>query len=201
MHVYKEYGIDGILEDGSQRCFFPTGFALYTYARAMYDESLSYDEIKEDYFGCAFGEDSEEFYAYLASLEELFDHKYMCGQKSADMKVSKFYNPDKKKDFERVHEVTDRGRELIRAHYNSDYRVRTVSVRLLEYHAEYTNILAEAMAYKCVGKDSAANAKIDELMDKMGAHEQKIETYYDHCLAINALKASIFRFNSNIYMD
>ena len=135
------------------------------------------------------------------ALEELFDHKYMRGEKSADIKVSKFYNPEKASDFGRVREVTDRGLELIREHYNSENRVRTVSTRLLEYHAEYTNILAEAMAYKCVGKDKEADEKIDELMDKMGAHEQKIEMYYDHCLAINALKASIFKFNSNIYMD
>jgi len=201
VHVYKEYGIDGILEDGSQRCFFPTGFALYTYARAMFDESLTFDEIKEDYFKCAFGEDWEKFYEYLCALEKLFDHKYMCGEKSSDYNVSKFYNPEKVADFERVREVTERGLELIHSHYNSPVRVRTVSTRLLEYHAEYTNILAEAMAYKCVGKDKEADEKIDELMDKMGAHEQKIEMYYDHCLAINALKASIFKFNSNIYMD
>ena len=125
----------------------------------------------------------------------------MRGEKSADIKVSKFYNPEKASDFGRVREAVERGLELIRAHYNSEYRVRTVSARLLEYHAEYTNILAEAMAYKCVGKDKEADEKIDELMDKMGAHEQKIEMYYDHCLAINALKASIFKFNSNIYMD
>jgi ABC-type Fe3+-citrate transport system substrate-binding protein len=57
------------------------------------------------------------------------------------------------------------------------------------------------MAYKCVGKDKEADGKLSELIDKMGAHEEKIEKYYDHCLAINALKASIFQFNSNIYMD
>lgn len=201
VRVYKEYGVDGILEDGSQRCFFPTGFALYTYARAMYDESLSLDEIREDYFKTAFGEDWESFYSYLLSLEELFDHKYMCGKKSADKNVSKFYNPDKKEDFCRVPVALERGLELIRSHYNSEYRVRTVSTRLLEYHAEYTKILAEAMAYKCVGKDKEADEKLRELTDKMGAHEEKIEMYYDHCLAINALQASIFKFNSNIYMD
>ena len=125
----------------------------------------------------------------------------MCGEKSSDYNVSKFYNPEKVADFARVREATERGLKLIHSHYNSQARVQTVSTRLLEYHAEYVNILAEAMAYKCVGKDSEANEKIDELMDKMGAHEQKIEMYYDHCLAINALKASIFKFNSNVYMD
>ena len=199
--VYKQYGINGIIEDGSQRCFFPTGLALYVYARTLYDDTLSYEEIAEDYFSCAFGEDWKEFYDYLDELGRTFDHGYMCGQKNKKAGVSGFYNPDKVADFKRVPEITARGMELIKSHYNSDYRVRTVSVRLLEYHAEFASLLAEAMIPKCQGDDAGAWAKYEILKDKMGAHEQAIEMYYDHCLAMNALRARIFAKDSNEYMD
>ena len=199
--VYKQYGIDGILEDGSQRCFFPTGLALYVYARTLYDDTLTYEEIVEDYFANAFGEDWKAFYDYLDELGGAFDHLYMSGQKSADLNVSKLYNPAKVADFKRVPEITAKGLELIKAHYNSDLRLRTVSVRLLEYHAEYANLLAEAMIPKCQGNDDLAKEKLDVITDRMGRHEQAIEMYYDHCLAINALKATIFNLVSNSYMD
>ena len=125
----------------------------------------------------------------------------MCGQKNKKAGVLGFSNPDKVADFKRVPEITARGMELIKSHYNSDYRVRTVSVRLLEYHAEFASLLAEAMIPKCQGDDAGAWAKYEILKDKMGAHEQAIEMYYDHCLAMNALRARIFAKDSNEYMD
>ena len=45
VRVYKKQGINGVIEDGSQRSFFPTGFAFYTYARTLFDSSLSAEEI------------------------------------------------------------------------------------------------------------------------------------------------------------
>ena len=39
--------VEGFIEDGSQRSFFPNGFAYYTYAEIQRDTTLSFDEIKE----------------------------------------------------------------------------------------------------------------------------------------------------------
>lgn len=199
--VYKQYGINGILEDGSQRCFFPTGLALYVYARTLYDDRLSYEEIVEDYFFHAFGEDWKLFYDYLEELGNAFEHRFMCGKKNKKAGVYGFYNPEKVADFESIPEITAKGVELIKSHYNSDFRLRTISVRLLEYHAEFANILAEAMIPKCLGDDEGARERFEVLIDKMGKNEEKIEMYYDHCLAINALKANIFDKVSTSYMD
>ena len=58
--AYKKQDVNGIIEDGSQRSFFPTGLVFYTYARTLFDNALSVDEITEDYFSCAFGEDWKE---------------------------------------------------------------------------------------------------------------------------------------------
>lgn len=199
--IYKKYGIKGILEDGSQRCFFPTGLALYVYARTLYDDSLSFEEIAEDYFSFAFGEDWKLFYNYLDELGNTFDHKYMCGKKNEITGKAEHYNPEKVADFENVPEITAKGLELIKSHYNSDYRLRTVSVRLLEYHAKFANLFAAAMIPKCLGDDEGAREKFAILVDEMGKYEQEIEMYYDHCLAVNSLRACIFDLVSSSYMD
>ena len=198
---YLENGFQGVLEDGSQRCFFPTGLALYVYARKLYDVNLSFEDIAEDYFSHAFGDDWKLFYDYLDELGKCFDLAYMWGRKSSDYKRSYYYNPDKVDDFKRVPEITAKGLELVKSHYNSDYRLRTISVRLLEYHAEFANLLAEAIIPKCLGDDDGAKAKLEVLIDRMGRHEQAIEMYYDHCLAINSLKANIFNIVTTSYMD
>jgi hypothetical protein len=74
---YKSHNINGSIEDGSQRSFFPTGLAFYTYARTLFDVSLSYEEIEEEYFSCAFGKDWRAFRDYLSALGEAFDMPYM----------------------------------------------------------------------------------------------------------------------------
>lgn len=198
---YLNNGFDGILEDGSQRCFFPTGLALYVYARKLYDVNLTYEQITEDYFSHAFGEDWKLFHDYLSELGDAFDTFFMSGQRNTGSQKPGYYDPDKAADFRRVADITKKGLALIQSHYNSDCRLRTVSVRLLEYHAEFANLLAEAMIPKCLGDDEEARKKLDVLVDRMGRHEQAIEMYYDHCLAVNALRAEIFDRVSTSYMD
>ncbi len=200
--VYSKYGVDGILEDGSQRCFFPTGLALYVYARSMFDKSLSYETIANDYFKTAFGDAWRQFYTYLEKLDKVFDYRYMIGRRSANSKVGTYYNPDMAKQLEKVDLVVEEGLELIKSHYNSERRVGTVSVRLLEYHAEYVKLLARCYIAKAKGDDKGAEKALDHLSERMGRHEVTIERYYDHCLMVNANKVIFVRnVTHNEYMD
>lgn len=202
VRVYKARGIDGILEDGSQRCFFPTGLALYVYARSMFDLSLSYKEIVDDYFEAAFGEVGKEFLSYLERLDSAFDYQYMIGRNSANEKVSAYYNPKIAEQLKKVYPIVDEGLKLIKEHYNSDYRVGTVSVRLLEYHAEYVKLLADCFTEKALGNDEAAQDKLDCLAERMGRHEAEIEKYYDHGLMVKAHNVVFMRnVTHNEYMD
>ena len=73
--AYAKHNIQGIIEDGSQRSFFPNGFAFYCYARTLFDISSSYDDLLEDYFRIAYGERWREFYNYLEKISETIDFK------------------------------------------------------------------------------------------------------------------------------
>ena len=184
---YKRIGVNGIIEDGSQRAFFPTGFNFYVYARSLYDSSLTVEELAEDYFSCAFGEDWREFYAYLQEISNTFDHGYMEGEKSSDPKKCIYYNPDMAEQFARVREVTAKGRKLIESHYNMPYRVQTLSVRLLELHAKYCEMISDALALKCQGKDQESLAALDVARIECGKLEAAFQTVYDHHLQFNSL--------------
>ena len=193
---YKANKINGVIEDGSQRSFFPTGFLFYTYARTLYDVSLSEEEIREEYFSAAFGEDWRKFYDYLDKLGRAFDHEYMTGdayRKSRktnryDPMESVFYDPSRVPALKSVRDITAEGRKLIEEHYNSDYRVRTVSVRLLEFHALYAELLSDALVEKALGNDD----KADELKEKMrltvGKYETMFERWYDQGLYYYAVE-------------
>ena len=187
--------INGVIEDGSQRSFFPTGYHFYTYARTLYDTSLSIDEIKEDYFSHAFGEDWKKFYDYLSKLTEAFGHDYLSGDLYRKTGKSKQYAPtesvlfapERVEKLRSVHEITKEGRALIAEHYNSDYRVRTVSVRLLEFHALYADLFADALIEKAQGNDDKADELYENFKAEVGKHELAFERWYDQCLFFYAL--------------
>ena len=193
---YKENDVNGIIEDGSQRSFFPTGLPFYTYARTLFDTSLSVEEIADDYFKFAFGKGAAEFRNYLRELGDAFDFRYMEGQLSSNPNVSAFYNPEHAKSLARVKEITTRGRELIKKYYNSDHRVQTVSVRLLEMHADYADMLSEALYAKALGDDEKSDALFAAFKDEIGKREIEFEGYYDHGLVFYSLP-SIFNRRSN----
>ena len=185
--VYKAYDINGIIEDGSQRSFFPTGLAFYTYARTLFDTSLSADEIAEDYFSCAFGEDWKLFYDYLKKLEEKLPFAYVSGTYK-----NRHYAPEMREQILSVKDVTREGRELIKAHYNSDMRIQTVYVILLEIHADIVDNLADALAEKCLGNDEKATELYDKMRVEIGKHEAEFELLYDHVIWTSSLRTAVF---------
>jgi len=181
--AYKQFDINGVIEDGSQRSFFPSGLTFYTYARTLFDSSLTAEEIREDYLSHVYGEDWKKFYDYLDRLGKTFDFAYMEGECGIDDKKTAHYNPEHVKSLESVKGIVEEGRELIKAHYTSPIRVQTVAVRLLEMHAEYILLIADAFIKKALGDDEAAEKLIWAAADEIGKREIDFEPYYDHTLA------------------
>ena len=188
VRFYKSVGMDGIIEDGSQRSFFPTGLVFYTYARTLFNSTLTADEIRKEYMNAAFGDGAEEIYGYLSELSDAFSMPYVMGKKSENTEISPYYAPGRVEFFDKVPDILARADEIIKRYYNSDERVRTVSTRLLEYHTKYAEIYARALKCKAVGNDKGAREYYAELIDKMGALEDKIERYYDFNLSVIAMR-------------
>ena len=185
--VYKEYGVNGIIEDGSQRSFFPTGLAFYTYARTLFDTSLSFEDICEDYMSHAFGEDWEKFRDYLSEITDVIPFSALAMRSNTDKRRS-YYLPELAEKIASLDSVLEKGDSLIREHYNSSYRVQTVSVRLLAHHLVYVKMLAAALREKFSGNDERALELFEEFRLEMGRREIEIERYYDHMLAIGSLQ-------------
>jgi hypothetical protein len=182
--AYKANGINGMIQDGSQRCFFPSGYVFYTYARTLLDPSLTEEDIRKDYFSAAYGENWEEFYSYLERLGELVDFNYFYGLDSENHKVSPYYSPKKAEDFALAKEhIKKVGRPLIEKHFNSDDRVKTVSVRLLMHHADFTEMLCDALIKKALAKDDEADRVLSDFRVEFGKRESELELFYDHSLA------------------
>ena len=193
--AFRENGYSGMIEDGSQRSAFPTGFPFYTYGHTLFDSSLSYEELRDDYFSAAFGEDWRTVFDFLGEISKKFNRKYMEGHLSSDPSVNKFYNPSLKESFDSVSDFAESLRPFVREHAIMPKRPQTVSYKLLNYFIDFCKLLAPALSKKCEGKDEEANRLFVEMMVNFGRSEVYIEPYYDQSLygLTYATYISIFR--------
>ena len=99
-----------------------------------------------------------------------------------------------------VEEVIAYGRKLVENHYNSDMRVQTVAVRLLEKHLRYAELYADSIRKKALGENEAAKEALAVLLEEMGKDEVYIQPYYDHNLNSTGL-GHYFNLDSNPYIS
>lgn len=198
IRLYKSMGIDGVVEDGDMRPFAPNGIKLYTLARTLFDTSLTVEDIAEDYFPYAYGEDWRSFMDFFRRLGDVIGWKYLARLDSALPEVSPYYNPEAAAKLDRLPEILEEGRTLVREHYNSEVRVRTVSVRLLEHFIDLVEGLAPILRCKALGDDEGAMKLYDELEYRMGATEAAWERYFNHCFFFNWLHHVVFDNKTNI---
>ena len=186
----REVGIDGYVEDGSQRSFFPNGLAMTTYAETLFDRERSFDAIVEDYFSHAYGENWKTVAEYLQKVSDTFDFAYVAGECSTDEAISHWYDPARVPALEKVAELVKtcpvRPEGVLT-------RVQAVSYRLLELHRKYCPLLAAALIEKAKGNEELAHDRWLELCRDFGVHEVEIERYYDHCMAMRTFKRHFFK--------
>jgi hypothetical protein len=188
----KSLRMDGCIEDGSNRSFFPNGFVDWIYGASLLDSELDFEAAVEDYFSHIYGKDWKKARDYLEKMSAAFDHNYMCGQRSADPEKGDFYNPDHVKSLEQVREIAAEGREFIKTHLAMPTRPQTVSWRLLMHHTEWCEGFAQVMIEKCQGHDEYAMELFVKFMEEFGKREVQIEDYFDFGMAyiglINVVK-------------
>ena len=180
-------GLRGMVEDGSQRAFFPNGFAAYILAATLLDRDCDYEQVKEDYFRHIYGEYWKEAEGYLTRISELFDPRFLEEEMSLDREKSKYYNPGHVASLERIPEVAAQERAFALSHLSMPVRVQTVSMRLLLRHAEFCELLAEAAKELARGDKEAFREKREAMAETFGRHEFELERYFDHALCMKNL--------------
>ena len=196
---YKANNVNGIIEDGSQRSFFPNGFNFYVYGETLFDNDVDYEFLKKDYFSHAYGADWEKVVEFFETIDRGFDKDYMTGRKSADAELGKFYNPEVALKLRAACKVIDEFAPFVEAHKNMPLRAQTVAFRLLAKYLEFCRGIAGALILKAFGAEEEAEAASQAFFRDFGKHEVAIERYYDQSLYEKAYTWKIFsKKKSNI---
>ena len=93
---------------------------------------------------------------------------------------------------EKLPEILENGRALVREYYNSEVRVETVSVRMFEHYLDLVEWLGRVVAKKAVADDEGAKAIYAEFEEYYGKRECEIERYFNHCFFFNFLHFVVF---------
>ncbi|MDO4846366.1 MAG: DUF4838 domain-containing protein, partial [Oscillospiraceae bacterium] len=175
--------LDGIVEDGSQRSFFPNGFLVYIYAETLMNRDCDFDAVTEDYFSHIYGKEWKTAHAVLQKLTDAFDFGYMTGEKSEDRTHSPYYAPSHVADLEKVAAIAEEERAFAKEHLAMEDRPKTVSMRLLLRHADYCEGLARVLIETAKGNDEKAYELYRDFLADFGKYELELERYYDQGLA------------------
>ena len=184
---YKATNMEGCMEDGSDKSFFPNGFHESIYATALLNRDCDYEAEQADYFSHLYGEDWQLVREYLSQITEAFCHKYMSGELSADPTKGILYNPQQLPSLSNVKAITEDMRAVAEKHMLMPTRPQTVAWRVLLRHTEYCQGLAEVMMEKCQGHDEAAGQMLKSFFREFGKHDFELERWLDFGLCANSL--------------
>ena len=190
---YRSNGINGMIEDGSQRSFFPNGLCFYVYAQTLFDSSLEFDAIVEDYFSHAYGEDFREAIAFFEKLGKLCNYSYLAGELSANEQIGKFYNPAMADGYRKVPALVAEFAPFLEAHKNMPMRAQTVAFKLLRRYAEYCDKLSPILVLKCYGAGKEAADAYLRFLDDFGKYEIDMERCFDQHMCSTAFLLRVFQ--------
>ena len=196
---YKANNVNGIIEDGSQRSFFPNGFNFYVYGETLFDNGVDFNFLKEDYFSHAYGAEWERVAEFFYGLDKVIDINFMIGRNSADPAIGKHYNPAVAVQMRGIFKLIDDFAPFVEAHKNMPLRAQTVAYRLLAKYLEFCRGIATPLILKAYGAGDEAERAEQEFFREFGKNEVATERYYDQSLYEKAYTWKIFsKKESNI---
>ena len=191
IRALRSHGLSGMIEDGSQRSYFPTGFQFYVYGETLFDSSVSFDELKKDYFSHAFGKDWQKVTQYLETLRDLMKYSYFHGLESKDLSIGKFYNPDMTENAEKANKLVKDFIPTIDVNLIQEQRASSVAWQILKLSTIHADKLSLMVRYLAVGDTDAAASVLKELNREMSEREVYYERYYDHYLFMRTIRAFV----------
>jgi hypothetical protein len=146
MKGMRKLGIGGMVSCQNQRVWLPTGFGMVAMATALWNNEADYETTANNYFTAAFGCEGVLAKAYLEKLSELFTPPYSRGEMG-------IVSEEAAANFAKIPTHIAAFAEVIERNMNGDLpEAQRRSWEYLDYHKNYSILLAAAMQKRAEGK-------------------------------------------------
>ncbi len=186
----RRHGLDGIIEDGSQRSYFPSGFSWYVYGETLFDSSRSFEELTEEYFSAAYGSDWRIVVDWLQSVSDQLDLAYVSGNRKfpqPDGSMAAYVSEEYAQRAEVILARADAFGEIIADHIRADERCESAAWQLLGLHREFLMLLCPVIAARARNDLDAAKEAFVKMQDELSAKEVAFEACFDEYSCIKSL--------------
>lgn len=195
-------GFDGIMSDGSQRTFFPTGLPLSLLGEFLFDTSIDTEKYIENYLRDAFGRDHRRAAEYLEKISASFDMDALSQKTDITAQDTGIVDVMSKKAgiignkfagdvIAGVPETVDSFADVIAENMTLEDKCHRESWRILTYHGVYCKGLADIYFALSRNDTEKANKAFDELTDRLSEAELDIALYFDLYLFVQRTKQII----------
>ncbi len=179
--AYHHHGYQGIIEDGTQRNFWPNGFHLFVYAETLFDLSADFDAMVEDYYRHAFGDIWREVADFMTDLGKCVTMKYLHGKERIDKTISRLYNPAFTEGLRQIPEKIRAFRPFLEEHRDRPKRAQTVCVKLLLNYIDFWESVSKSLIMASTGEDiRGAAIAYHDAYDEFIKTEPEFELYCDY---------------------
>ncbi len=185
IRLYPENGLNGLVSCQVQRAFFPNGLAMYVMGRTLWQKELSYEDIRDDYFRSAFGEEGNLACEYFEGLRRFPGWGWLLKQ-AADLPA---VDPEGfKKALDEVSGVVERIGPVVARNLGLANASQAQSWKYLLAHLEMARRMLGIIELKVGGQADAAAQAWQELKSYVCEREMDLQRVLDVWLFVNALE-------------
>ena len=193
---------DGIMSDGSQRTYFPTGLPVSIIGEFLFDTAIDTEGYIDSYLKDNFGEDWKNAKDYLENISSRFDISALnlnvdvTAQDTGSVdKLAKaagiFGNTACGDRIATVPTVVDEFAPTVKKNLDTSDKCHRESWKILAYHGEYCKGISKIYFALSRNDTETATAELDKLIDYLSEIEGEIHLYFDLYLFVRRTRQLI----------
>ena len=173
IHRLKDLHLDGYISCQELRSFLPNGLPNYIMGNCLFGTDASFEELAEEYFQAAYGENWKDCLTYLSELSSLCDCDYYNGKNSR-------LNPQIAANMEALSNKV----QNFRGKYFTEKELPAVPVQQLfwkhlDYHSQYCILLSKALSFLAKGMKKEAEDAWKDFTYYICSQEQTFQKALD----------------------
>ncbi len=194
----SDIGFNGVMDDKTQRSYFPTGLPMAVYGETLFDQSLDLDAFTDCYFEKAFGKDGKAVRAYLEKMSAIFGPDELrigddvvgadTGTGGELLRQGFVGKEETVTRISAIFDCLDAFKAIIERDRSDEPACVQESWRILKWHQEYCRLYAEVFIALGKADKELARKKVNAMEDWMAKNEDEFQPYLDLVICTQKLE-------------